>query len=64
MMLASMMRFGTEAADIEERGGFRGKMMNSLPFFWAHAIFSLIFGVLVLAILFALLRLLWKKGNK
>lgn len=62
-MLVSMMRFGTEAADLEERGGFRNKMMNSLPFFWAHVIFGLVIGVLVIAILVALLRLLWKKGN-
>jgi len=64
MMLALMTRFGTAAADVEERGGFRNKIMDSLPFFWAHAIFGLVFAVLVIGILAAVLRLLWKKGSK
>lgn len=68
MILVPMMRFGTEAADIEEHGGLRNNMMGwaqtSPTFFWLHAIFSLVLGALTVAVLVALVRLLWKKGNK
>ncbi len=66
MMLAFMERFGTQAADVDNTPihGKIADVTNSLPFFWAHAVFSLVFGVLILAILVAVLRLLWKKGSR
>lgn len=63
----NMMRYGSPSANLsylDDRVGFRAKTIDSLPFFWAHALFSLVFGLLVLAILVALLRWLWKKGDK
>ena len=67
MMLVPMMRYGadsTAGAVLDDRMGMHAKMLNSLPFFWLHAIFGLIVGVLFIAILVAILRLLWKKGSK
>lgn len=68
MMLLSMMRFGTNAADIEERGGLRANMMGwgqtDPSIFWLHSILSVVTWGVVIAVLVALFRWLWKKGDK
>gem|GEM_PF-5630508 len=64
-----MMRGASQSAvDLEERGGLRNNMMNwannSPSVFWLHSTLALITWILFIAVLAALLRLLWKKGNK
>ena len=71
-MFADMMRWGDDAA---ERGFSDGRLWENHPmmwwgrssgssFFWVHAILALITWVLVLIVLIALARWLWKKGDK
>lgn len=70
MMLIPMMRFGTDSAlsDIDDRTGVRAHMMGwaqtNPTIFWLHAGLKLTVTLLAIAVLFALLRFLWKKGNK
>ena len=71
-MFADMMRLGDDAA---ERGLGDGRLWENHPmmwwggsggssFFWFHAILALITWVLVIIVLIALARWLWKKGDK
>lgn len=70
MILGSMMRFGTDSAgfEIDDRTGIRAHMMgwaaNSPSVFWLHSTLALITWILIIAVLAALLRWLWKKGSK
>lgn len=69
MMLISMMRFGTDSAagDFDDRTGFRGKMMGwagNQNAVWLNDLLGLITWILIIAVLAALLRVLWKKGDK
>lgn len=69
MLLAGMMRFGTEAAEtgFDDRY-FRYHQM--MPWFgggtdiWLSAFLWLVTWILIIAVLVALVRWLWKKGDK
>ena len=69
MLLFSMMRFGDQAKDLDQDGRYWGHPMM----WWAggnqgtYAVFSilwLITWVLVVIVLIALARWLWKKGDR
>lgn len=69
MLLAGMMRFGTESADkvIDERYFRYHPMMGWFgdgTGVWLFGLLWLVTWVLVIAILIALVRWLWKKGDK
>ncbi len=69
MLLAEMMRFGTDTA---EKGLENEKLWRNYPMMWGndsqafwgiHVVLALITWVSVLAVLIALARWLWKKGD-
>ncbi len=68
-MLALLARYGTDAAQkgMDGRDWSDHSMMWSGKgggVFWVHMLMALITWVLVIAVLFALARWLWKKGDK
>ena len=69
MLVAQMMRYGTDATQKGYDGQYLWKghpMMlgGSNAFFWIHAVLAFVTWVLVVAVLVALVRWLWKKGDK
>ena len=65
MLAVDMMRYGTDGAQRSLEGRWANHpMFANSDFIWIHATLALITWLLVMAILVALLRLLWKKGDK
>lgn len=69
MLLADMMRIGNEASEkslSDDRVWSNHPMMwgtNSQAFWGIHAVLALITWIAILAVLIALARWLWKKGD-
>lgn len=70
MLLAQMMRFGSESA---QRGYVDGRYWRNQPMmgtwengsgFWVGSIFCIITWVAIIAVLIALVRWLWFKGDR
>lgn len=65
-----MMRYGTDAARFADGEKVWSNhpmalwMNNNSGLFWVHGILALVTWLAVLAVLVALARWLWKKGNK
>lgn len=71
MLIAQMMRYGTDAAQKGNDGQYLWRshpmmqwMGNNSQAFWIFGILWLISWILVIAVLIALVRWLWKKGDK
>lgn len=69
-MLVGMMKFGTESGrTLYDDRFYSGHPMmwgwgDGGSFLWIHAFLGLITWALVIAVLFALARWLWKKGDR
>lgn len=66
MLVFEMMRFGTDAAqkNLDDRYfPYHQMMFGNSSSLWIHGILALITWILVIAVLVALLRWLWKKGD-
>lgn len=59
MLALEMMRFGTESADRVPMMGWLGDGTG----IWFYALLWLVTWILIIAVLVALLRWLWKKGD-
>lgn len=70
MFLAQMMRYGSESAKgpLKDGGLWRDHPMmwagGNSAFVWVHLVLGLITWLVFLAVLIALARWLWFKGNK
>ena len=64
MLALDMMRYGTEGAQRNFDGRGVHQMFANSNVLWVHAVLGLITWLLIIAILAALLRWLWVKGEK
>lgn len=68
-MLAQIGRYGNESWDKDLNGGLWANHPMMMGWggtngIWIHSILALVTWVLIIAVLIALLRWLWKKGDK
>ena len=65
MLALDMMRYGTDGAQKNLDGRWGNHMMwGSNGALWIHGVLALVTWILVIAVLVALVRLLWAKGDK
>ena len=65
MLALDMMRYGTDGAQKNLDGRWSNHpMFANSNFIWIHAVLGLITWLLVIAVLIALVRWLWAKGDK